>query len=149
MPRKGWQWCQVTFLQVLLVQPAYSCNQNIPFLVHTWYSETSILHSQILFFKFTHFLHGPGKMSIPIKLNFNRFYVPSISCFPESGPHFSSPYYENLPDRTFCSAVLRISYSRQWTSSPVSSSKWFSLKKYTTNWQVHSCKWFAHNMWLP
>jgi hypothetical protein len=56
------------------------------------------------------------------------FMFPPLQVFPEFALHFSSPDYENLPDFMFCTSVLRISYSRQWTSFPVSSQKQFSLK---------------------
>jgi hypothetical protein len=51
------------------------------------------------------------------------FTFPQFHVFPEFPLHFSSPDYENLPDFTFYSSVLRISYSRQQTSFPVSSRK--------------------------
>jgi hypothetical protein len=35
-----------------------------------------------VFHRFTRFLHGPGQMPITVMLNFNRFYVSLIPCFP-------------------------------------------------------------------
>jgi hypothetical protein len=69
------------------------------------YSETLILASQILRFLrvYTH-LHGPGQMLATVMLNFNGFYVPSVSNFPEFAPRFSSSNYRNLPDFMFCSS---------------------------------------------
>jgi hypothetical protein len=73
---------------------------------------------------------------------------PQLNIFPEFALHFSSPDYKILPDFTFCSSVPRISSLRQQTSLLVRYHKWFSLEICTTNWQVHSCKWFAHTIWL-
>jgi hypothetical protein len=62
---------------------------------------------------------------------------------PEFALHISSSDYKNLPYFTFCTSVLKITHPRQWTSFPVSSHKWFSLKIHTINWLLHGCKWFV------
>jgi hypothetical protein len=46
--------------------------------------------------------------------------------FPEFALHFCSPDYENLPGFRFCNSILRMSYSRQQPSFPISSCKWFT-----------------------
>lgn len=60
---------------------------------------------------------------------FRQLYI-----FPQFALHFSGPDYGNLLDFMFSSTVLRISYSRKWTSFPVSIGKWFSLKINTAIW---------------
>jgi hypothetical protein len=87
-------------------------------------------------------------MPIPIMLNFSGFCVSSTSRFPWICILFLYSWLQNVPSITHCSSVLRIYYSRQWTSFPVSSRKWFSLKTRTTSWLMHSCKWFMHIVWL-
>jgi hypothetical protein len=94
------------------------------------------------------FAHGPGHMPIIMMLNLTDFAFLQLHIFPKFALYFSSPDYENLPDFTFCSSVLRISYLMQWTSFPVSSHKWFTLWIHTTNWLMHSCRWFTHTMSL-
>jgi hypothetical protein len=41
-----------------------------------------------------------------------------LNVFPEFALHFSSPGYKRVPDFTFCSSILAISYLRQWISFP-------------------------------
>jgi hypothetical protein len=90
------------------------------------------------FFLFTHYLYGPGQTPITTMLNFNRFFVSTTLYFPCIFTSFSSPDYENVPNTTFCSSILRMPYLRQWASFPVSSHKWFTRKILAINWLMHS-----------
>jgi hypothetical protein len=74
-----------------------------------------------IFPKFMHFLHGPSKMSIIMLNEFLHF--PLLHIFSEFSFNFSSPDYERLPSFMYCSSALRTSYSKQWTSVPVTSHK--------------------------
>jgi hypothetical protein len=61
----------------------------------------------------------------------NKFlHFPLFHIFSEFSLNFSSPDYENLPSFTYCSSALGTSYSRQWTSVPVTSHKWLSKNMY-------------------
>jgi hypothetical protein len=55
------------------------------------YSETLILSSRILRFSRVYaLLHGPGQIPTTVMLDFNGYYVSSISNFPEFALRFSS-----------------------------------------------------------
>lgn len=69
-----------------------------------------------------------------------------LHIFPKFWLDFSNPGYKHIPDVTFYSSVLTISYMRQWTSFPVS-----GLVRSENMYQLADV-WLqvihAHVMWL-
>lgn len=64
------------------------------------------------------------------------FKFPRFHVFLQSARHVSGPDYEHIPNFTFCSSDLKISYSAQWTSFLISRSTNDSVEQYIlpTDW---------------